>query len=92
MEPIPYLTAADVQQRLADRVRRLRRQKRWSRQELAERSTVPASTIKKFETTGQTSLRQFILIWQCVDSLDVLARIAEGREEEPRSITEVLRG
>ncbi len=90
MEPIIYLTAADVQQRLAEQVRQLRRRKRWSRQALAERSTVPASTIKKFETTGQISLRQFILLWQCVDSLDALARIATESEAEPRSISDVL--
>ncbi|WP_328987809.1 hypothetical protein [Thiorhodovibrio winogradskyi] len=35
-----------------------------SRQALAARSTVPAPTIKKFETTGQISLRQFLLLWQ----------------------------
>ncbi len=90
MEPIIYLTAADVQQRLAEQVRQLRRRNRWSRQALAERSTVPASTIKKFETTGQISLRQFILLWQCVDSLDALARIATESEAEPRSISDVL--
>lgn len=90
MEPISYLTAADVQQRLAEQTRRLRRRKRWSRQALAERSTVPASTIKKFETSGQISLRQFILLWQCVDSLDALARIATESEVGPCSISDVL--
>ncbi len=90
MEPVTYLTAADVQQRLAEQVRQLRRRKRWSRQALAERSTVPASTIKKFEITGQISLRQFILLWQCVDSIGALARIATESETEPRSISDVL--
>ena len=90
MESLTYLTAADLQQRLAGKVRLLRRRQRWSRQALAERSTVPASTIKKFETSGQISLRQFILLWQCVDSLDSLSRLTVVSEEEPRSISDVL--
>ncbi len=90
MDPISYLTSADIQQRLAEKVRQQRRRKRWSRQALAERSTVPASTIKKFETSGQISLRQFILLWQCVDSLDSLSHLTMETEEEPRSISDVL--
>ena len=57
---------------------------------LAERSTVPEPTIKKFETTGQISLRQFILLWQCVDELERLAGLCEPAEVAPRSIAEVL--
>ena len=49
-------SAYDVQQSLAEAVRIRRKQKKWSRQELAERSGVPAATIKHFESTGQISL------------------------------------
>ena len=92
MELLSLLTPADVQQQLAESIRSKRKQKKWSRQTLSDRSTVPVSTIKKFETTGQISLRQFILLWQCVDSLDALAALSKEIESMPASIDEVLKG
>ncbi len=89
--PLSFLTAADLQQQLADAIRLRRKGHKWSRQQLAERSTVSASTIKKFETTGQISLRQFILLWQCVDNLDGLAQLTAEQPVEPGSISEVLK-
>ncbi|HNA21055.1 MAG TPA: helix-turn-helix transcriptional regulator, partial [Agitococcus sp.] len=68
-------SAYDVQQSLAEAVRIRRKQKKWSRQELAERSGVPAATIKHFESTGQISLRQFLLLWQLLDSLDTILEL-----------------
>jgi len=83
-------TPADVQAQLASAVKRQRRQRKLSRRALARISTVPASTIKRFETTGQISLRQFVLLWQCVDELERLAALASPPEPVPRSIDEVL--
>ncbi len=83
-------TANDVQQQLALAVRTKRKQIKLSRDALAKKSTVPASTIKKFETTGQISLRQFILLWQCVDSLESLLKLSKEEPNQPTSIDEVL--
>ncbi|MDE0007555.1 MAG: helix-turn-helix domain-containing protein [Gammaproteobacteria bacterium] len=83
-------TAADVQRQLAASVRQRRQDRKLSRRALAERSTVPAATIKRFETTGQVSLRQFVLLWQCVGDLDQLASMAEPRAAPPQTIDEVL--
>ncbi len=88
---LSLLTATDVQDRLAKSVRARRRQRGLSRRVLAERSTVPASTIKRFETTGQISLRQFILLWQCLDELQRLAALGDAPEGGPHTIEEVLR-
>nr|WP_245662977.1 transcriptional regulator [Endozoicomonas arenosclerae] len=68
-----------------------RKSKKWSRQTLAEQSGVPAPTIKKFEATGQISLRQFILLWQCVDKLENLSSLTKEDDLLPSSIDEVLR-
>lgn len=60
---------------------------------LAERSTVPAATLKKFETTGKISLRQFLLLWQSVDDLARLHRLTKTEERsrrQPSTIDEVL--
>ena len=90
MDRLSLLTPADVQHRFATAVRRSRRERMLSRQALARISTVPASTIKRFETTGQISLRQFLLLWQCVDRLERLAELCEPPPRMPTSIDEVL--
>ncbi len=91
MPQLSLITANDVQQQLALAVRTKRKQIKLSRNALAEKSTVPASTIKKFETTGQISLRQFILLWQCVDSLESLLMLSKENPYQPSSIDEVLK-
>ena len=90
MADIALTTPGDVQRRLADALRQRRRDRQLSRAELARQSTVPVSTIKRFETSGEISLRQFILLWQCIDDLAALAALAAERPALPRSIDEVL--
>jgi len=84
------LNANDVQQELARTIKRLRKQQKLSRVALAVRSGVPASTIKKFETTNQISLRQFILLWQTVGNLDKLMGITKKEASIPKSIQDVI--
>ncbi|MCE0732031.1 helix-turn-helix domain-containing protein [Halomonas sp. G15] len=88
---LTLLTASDVQHDLASAIRRRRRELKLSRDALAERSGVPAPTIKRFETTGQISLRQFLLLWQSVDRLERVAELAAPAPTMPGSIEEVLR-
>lgn len=91
MTRLSLFSPADVQEQLSVAVKRQRKALKLSREALARTSTVPASTIKRFETTGQISLRQFILLWQCVDELERLAALGKVREPTPHSIEEVLR-
>lgn len=84
----------DVQQAFAAHLRGLREQARMSREALAQRSCVPAPTIKKFELTGQISFRQLLLLWQTLDDLSRLYALTQKpgqREQMPGSIEEVLR-
>ena len=90
MSLLSILSATDVQKKLAESVREKRKQLKFSRPALSKISTVPIATIKKFETTGQISLRQFILLWQCVDSLEKLVQITQKTESKPQTISEVL--
>jgi transcriptional regulator with XRE-family HTH domain len=87
---LSLLSTHDVQIHLAHAVRTRRKAFGWSRETLAERSLVPASTIKKFETTGQISLGQFLLLWQCVDDLSRLDQLCEPVQVAPKTIDEVL--
>ncbi|ART82261.1 transcriptional regulator [Oceanisphaera profunda] len=84
----------DVQRAFAAHLRALREQAKLSRDALAERSCVPASTIKKFELTGIISFRQLLLIWQCLDDLKRLYELTQTpapNKSMPTSIEEVLK-
>ena len=83
----------DVSQAYADYLRGLRKQAKLSRAALAERSCVPAATIKKFELTGQISFRQLLLLWQTLDTLDRLYQLTQSSTDRgavPTSMDEVL--
>ncbi|MFC1750080.1 helix-turn-helix domain-containing protein [Pseudomonadota bacterium] len=87
-------TEGDVQHAFAAHLRGLREQAKLSRDALAERSTVPASTIKKFELTGQISFRQLLLLWQSLDDLSRLYQLTQlprSQARVPMSIDEVLK-
>ena len=77
------LDDTDVSQAYAEHLRGLRKKAKLSREALARRSCVPASTIKKFELTGQISFRQLLLLWQTLDSLDTLYR-TDSIEQQSR--------
>ncbi|RKF22124.1 XRE family transcriptional regulator [Alginatibacterium sediminis] len=88
------LDDTDVSQAFATHLRDLRKQAKLSREALAQRSCVPASTIKKFELTGQISFRQLLLLWQSLDSLDRLYQLTQANPDRsalPTSIEEVLK-
>ncbi|CAD6877752.1 HipB protein @ Antitoxin HigA [Methylomonas albis] len=88
------LDDAEVQLAFAAHLRGLREQAKWSREALAERSSVPAATIKKFERTGQIAFRQLLLLWQSLDDLQRLYALTQPASQSaplPSSIDEVLR-
>ena len=89
MKMLSLQSAPDVQEKLAASIREKREQLKLSRAVLAERSTVPAPTIKKFETTGQISLRQFLLLWQTVADLNNIVSLTKDKPSAPKTIKEV---
>lgn len=95
MSKLSLLSAADVQASMCEWLIAKRKALKLSRAKLAQRSTVPAATIKKFETTGQISFRQFLLLWQSLDDLarlNSLTKRTSKTNEPPLSIDEVLNG
>ncbi|MBL4631196.1 MAG: helix-turn-helix domain-containing protein [Paraglaciecola sp.] len=94
MQTYSLLSEADVQLAYATHIRKQRKLAKLSREALAIRSTVPASTIKKFELTGQISFRQLLLLWQSVDDLDriyKLTQVTAQSKSMPTSIAQVLK-
>lgn len=57
------MTPHDAQERIRAILRLTRKRLKLSQKEFSNKSGVPLGTIKKFEHTGNTSFRQFILIY-----------------------------
>lgn len=92
MSQLFLVSCTDVQHALAEYLKKQRKLSKLSRAALAKRSTVPESTIKKFETTSQISLRQLLLLWQCLDDLNRLYQLTQNEPSPPapQTIEEVL--
>lgn len=82
-------TPYDIQIELSQYIRQARKRKKLSVKALEEKSGVPNSTIRKFESTGEISLRQFLLLYAAVDNLATV-RALTTIEDTPKSIDEVL--
>lgn len=52
----------EVQNHLATALRKQRKARKHSRQKAAEFSGVPSATLRRFEATGEISLRQFLML------------------------------
>jgi len=96
MNDFLLLDNSDVQNAFAAHLRQCRERAKLSRDALAERSAVPAPTIKKFELTGQISFRQLLLLWQSLDDLKRLHELTQTPnpnrlDNMPTSIEEVLK-
>ena len=55
-------TPAETAQALADRAKALRLGLAWTRETLAERAGVTSASIKRFETTGEASLKLILRV------------------------------
>lgn len=83
---------ANTQDDLAYWIRQRRKALHLSRRALSEQTGVPESTIKRFELTGEVSLRQFLELWFAVDRLDRIEGLLsnEAFKRPPRTIKEVI--
>lgn len=78
----------EVQDHLATALRQRRRARKHSRHKAAEVSGVPAPTIRRFETTGEISLRQFLML--CAPYGDLKNAEALFPEPGPATMDELL--
>ena len=75
MEALVWETPEELDQKLADRVRNIRRRRSISQQKLAKMSGVSYGSIKRFETTGQISLISLTRIAVALGIADELRNI-----------------
>ena len=82
-------TPAEMALNTAKRFKRLRKSRKITAKSLSERSGVPYSTLRRFESTGEIS---FLSLVKIVSVLGEDAQIdALFSETSPRSIEEVIR-
>lgn len=75
MEPFVWETAEELDQKLAQRIRNIRRRRSISQEKLAEMSGVSYGSIKRFETSGQISLISLTKIAIALDLTDELRNL-----------------
>ena len=67
----------EIQRELAARLVKLRKHYRHSRAVTAARSGVPEATIRRFETSGEISLRQFLMLCEAYNELHKLTQLLD---------------
>ena len=75
MEQFIWETAEELDQKLAQRVRNIRKRRLISQEKLASLSGVSYGSIKRFEATGQISLISLTKIAMALDIADELRNI-----------------
>lgn len=88
MSALVWETAEELNQKLAERVRSIRRRRSISQQKLADMSGVSYGSIKRFEQTGQISL---LALTRIAMALDIAGELRNLFTEVPyRDIQEVI--
>lgn len=88
MSALVWETAEELNQKLADRVRNIRRRRSISQQKLANISGVSYGSIKRFEQTGQISL---LSLTRIAIALDIAGELRNLFTEVPyQDIQEVI--
>ena len=88
MEQFVWETAEELDQKLAQRVRNIRKRRSISQEKLAQISGVSFGSVKRFETTGQISLLSLTKIAMALDMADDLRQLFT--EVPYRNIQEVI--
>jgi transcriptional regulator with XRE-family HTH domain len=85
------ISPGEVQIKLAAFIRQRRLSREMTQQEMAQRSGVPLSTLRKFEQKGQVSLESFLKLLWVVGDLDTLMEAVKPEKPQFRSIDDVLK-
>ena len=81
----------EVSEDLTDKVRRLRKVKKLSQQQLANKSGVSLGSLKRFENTGQISLESLLKIALVLGRLNDFDQLFQPHDELPESLDEILK-
>ncbi len=77
-------TPKEIMLLLGERVRKLRKERKMSRQDLADRSGVPTPTLRKFEQTGIISLESLLKLVKVVGRLQEFEQLLQPNNLESK--------
>ena len=75
MEALVWETAEELDMKLAQRVRNIRRRRKISQEELSRMSGVSYGSVKRFEATGKISLLSLMKLAMALDMADELREL-----------------
>jgi transcriptional regulator with XRE-family HTH domain len=81
------MTAPQLSQHIAGKVRTARLRRVWTQSELAERSGMSLSSLRRFERTGQISFLSLVRVAIALDAVDGLAELFPNH---PETLDELL--
>lgn len=95
MNEFNLYTPWDLQDILRNFLLKQRKSLKKSRKALSEQTGIPAPTIRRFEDTGEISLRQFCVLWQALSDelafIDFIGSL-EKPQRMPKNILEAANG
>jgi transcriptional regulator with XRE-family HTH domain len=74
----------DAMRAMADKVKALRKQRKYSAQELARRSGVSYGSVKRFESTGEISFESLLKIAYVFNRLEDFENVLAVQEDPER--------
>ncbi|MCD4675903.1 MAG: hypothetical protein K8S18_07895 [Desulfobacula sp.] len=69
------LTPEEVSKNLAARLKKIRLNRKWKRSTLAKRSGVTGASLKRFEQTGEVSMKNFLKLAFTIGRLDEVDKL-----------------
>lgn len=87
--PYSLHTPEEMARQWADKIRRLRLGRGWKQSTLAQRAGVSLASLRRYETSGQGSLKNVLRLTFALGRIDDLATVLEP--PPARSITELER-
>ena len=83
------LLPIEAQKKLAKQAKESRLARGWTRETLSQQTGIPVPTIKRYETTGEISLRQFLKLVFILGDLDQLNDVFKPDEPFYSSLDEI---
>jgi len=78
----------DIQYKIADKIKAIRKQKKLTQKQMATKSDVPLSTYARIEQLGEGSLKDFAKILIALDRADEINKILQIVELTPVEVYE----
>ena len=83
-------SAYDAQVALRKHLKKLRKSQKISVKSLSELSGVPNSTIRRFEETGEISLRQFLSLYFALSDIEDIIELTKKKDNIPKNLEDLI--